>query len=256
MKKQQNDKILARKQDEETTNRILIVFSFILLILLMVMFVDRYMSSAAPNQNALVFCVVMSAVFAAVGVGVIITATIKRAKNTESPAFGRLITLSGVSLAAALAMLSIRVFTYSSFTALYVALPVTAFLYMIYQIYQREFFYQTIITGCAAGTLYAFSRWLHYKPWQPIVHTTYCLAIALLCAAIILTLLLKKRNGSLFGINLLPRNANYSLMFATIGLMLAAIAAVLLVTGIAFWMMIGVFGYLFVLAVYYTIKLI
>ena len=252
----QEVKVNTRKQDEVVTNRILVVFSLSLLLLLAVLLISRYMNSLSYYET-LTFCTIASASFGAIGAALVILALIMYKKDAAGIWFKRLLMFGGFALIVASVLLYIRLYTFRSFSVLYVAIPITAFLYMIFSIYQRDFFYQTIIAGCTASTLYAFSRWLHYRPWGMIVHITYIAAITLLVAAVVFLMVLKSRKGTLGNIKLLPYNTNYHLMFSTLGIMLLTIVTVLSIgSGIAFWAMIGVFGYLFVLAVYYTIKLI
>lgn len=252
--KKNDDRSVVQKQDEEITNKILFVFSLTLLLLLAVIIINRYMNSTA-YFNTLTFCTIAIIVFSVVGVGFLAAAFIKR--KAKAAQLDKRLLLSGViALIVAVVLLFVRLYTFRSFTILYFALPVFAFLYMIFNIYQRDFFYQSIVIGCTAGTLYAFSRWLHYRPWQPIVHITYSLAILLLVAAILLAFYLKKQKGMLGKIRMLSHSANYKLMISTFAVMLLAIVVVLIVgSGIAFWTMVCVLGYLFVLAVYYTIRL-
>lgn len=253
--KKNDDRNIVQKKDEEITNKILFVFSITLLILLAVIFINRYMNSTA-YFNTLTFCTVATIVIAVAGVGLIIAAFIKRAVKTADQLDKHLMLTGMIALIVSVVLLFIRLLTFRSFTILYTALPVFAFLYMILNIYQRDFFYQTIVVGCTAGTLYAFSRWLHYKPWKPIVHITYSVAILLLIAAILLTIYLRNQKGMLSKIRMLSHSANYKLMISTFAAMLLTIVVVLIVgSGIAFWTMVGVLGYLFVLAVYYTIRL-
>jgi hypothetical protein len=249
-------KISARKRDEAITNSILIVFSISLFLLLAVMLVSRNMNSFTMYADALSFCTAASIAFGIVGTGFMTLAFMRYKKKAAIDKWLiRFIMTGGIALLSAVIFLYIRLYTFRSFGVLYAAIPIAAFLYMIFNIYQREFFYQTLVVGCSGGTLYAFSRWLHNTPWAAIVHIVYILAISLLIAAALFLLLVKKHKGTLFRITLLPQSTNYNMMFITLGVMLLSIAAVLVIPGIAFWGMIGVFGYLFVLAVYYTIKL-
>ena len=252
--KSQNEKINAKKQDEATTNRILIVFSLSLLLLLVVMFISRFVNSFA-YYGAVTFCSFGAAIFGAAGAGLMAAAFVIRQKK-HGLWFGRLMLLGGTSLVMAAMLLFIRLYTFRAFGILYAAIPIAAFLYMIYSIYQRDFFFQSIVAGCTAVTLYLFSRWLHHRPWHLVVHATYIVAIALLVAAVPVLLAARKNNGKVLNKKFLPLNANYNMIFLTLGLMLLSIVTVLAAgSGIAFWMMVGVLGYLFVLAVYYTIKL-
>lgn len=252
----EDKKELVKKREEELTNRILVVFCVSLLTLLGVMFLYRIM--LVPKRLLIVKDVsfIFGIIFAALGAVSIVAAIQKYVKRSVDYWAGRLAVLGVICFVYSGIMLLIHYRSFSAFRILYVALPVMSFLYLIYNIYQRDFFWQCIVVGCAGGTLYAFSRWLHYKPWQPVVHVVYITAIVLLVAGLVATFALKKSGGKLFGLRLFSDDANYRLMFSTFVLMLLAIVLVLLIgSGVAFWMMVGVFAYLFILAVYYTIKL-
>jgi hypothetical protein len=218
------------------------------------MFISRNIITS--YANTLAFCTVASIIFTAVGAGFAFLALLRYKKHAEDMLFKRFLMFGGFALITAAMLLYIRVYTFRAFSVLYTAIPIVAFLYMIYNVYQKDFFYQTVIVGCSAGVLYAFSRWLHHTPWAAIVHVTYILAIAFIVAAIITLVVAKRRKGVMFSKRLLPHNANYNIMLLTFAIMLLSIIAVLWFGSvIAIWAVIGVLCYLFVLAVYYTIKL-
>ena len=246
----------AKKQEEELTNRILVVFCLGLLTLLGVMSLYRLMLS--PRTYIMIHGASFAAgvIFAVLGAAAVAAALSKRAKSGGGFWSGRLAISGAICFIYSGSLLLICYRSFAAFRILYVALPVMAFLYLIYNIYQRDFFWQSVVVGCSGAVLYALSRWLHYKPWQPIVHITYITALTLLAAGFLAVLAFRKGQGVLFGIKVFPPGANYRLMLVTFALMAAVIAAALFAgSGIAFWAMAGVFAYLFVLAVYYTIRL-
>ena len=247
-------KELAKKRDEELTNRILVVFCVGLLTLLGVMFMYRLMLNPRSITAIRNGSFAIGLVFGALGAVSIVLAALKRRKADFWA--GRLVVLGAICFVYMGIMLLIHYKSFDAFKILYIALPAMAFLYLIYNIYQKDFFWQTVVVGCSGAVLYAFSRWLHYKPWQPIVHAVYIAAIVLLAAGLAATLMAKNKNGRFLGMKIFPKEANYKLMFSTFGLMFLIILAVLIIgSSVAFWAMVGVFAYLFVLAVYYTIRL-
>lgn len=250
------NKAAAKRQEEELTNRILAVFCAGLLTLLGVMSIYRLLLTPGLVSAVLGASFAAGLVFAAFGAAALVFSYMKRRKDSSDFWVGRLAIIGVICFIYAGVLLFIHYRSFSAFRVLYVALPVMAFLYLIYNIYQKDFFWQCVVAGCSGGVLYAFSRWLHHRPWHPIVHITYIAALTLLAAAVFALFALRKRKGVLFGIRVFQTGANYRLMFITFALMIAVIAAVLFIgSGAAFWAMVGVFAYLFVLAVYYTIRL-
>lgn len=139
--------------------------------------------------------------------------------------------------------------------ALMCVLPaVAAGLSAIFFLYQREFFCNAVI-GCVG----VIALWVYRQIYLYHPRMTYCGFAAVwvflaLCAWA--ALLLQKRQGMALGLRILPVKANYPLIWLTCAVSaVALIAALALGVASAYYVMFALIGWLFCLAVYYTVKL-
>ena len=144
--------------------------------------------------------------------------------------------LAGVMLALAVCAVVIRVFDESGIRLLYVAVPAVAVLALIYYLYQREFFFAAVLS--ALGLLGV--KVVPYHFGFPAIAYGYAvvLGVALVGAVV----------------EVLPKSANYALLYVTCGVVAAVVIAALLLGGLA--VLYGVLvAWLLILAVYYTVRL-
>lgn len=138
---------------------------------------------------------------------------------------------------------------------LYVAVPVAAVLALIYYLYQREFFLVAVQGGGALFALWAYRSRLLYDNTSVVYAIFAAVGVATL-AMVVFHILLQRGSGKLGKRRVLPKRANYALLYAASGVTVAALlAALLLGTTAAYVAMIGVVAWLFGVAVYYTIRL-
>ena len=153
--------------------------------------------------------------------------------------------LAGVMLALAVCAVVIRVFDESGIRLLYVAVPAVAVLALIYYLYQREFFFAAVLS--ALGLLGV--KVVPYHFGFPAIAYGYAvvLGVALVGAVVVFRL---KGNW----VEVLPKSANYALLYVTCGVVAAVVIAALLLGGLA--VLYGVLvAWLLILAVYYTVRL-
>ncbi|MCL2083955.1 MAG: hypothetical protein FWH06_01690 [Oscillospiraceae bacterium] len=244
-----------KQKEEELTNRILLVFGLSLAALLLLMLLNRLL--IADNGRHMITvsygCLFAALTIAAASLAGLIYMAVLWKRSPGSVWVGRLLHITSIALLFAGALALIYRNQYEVFPLLYVVLISVAVLYLVYNIYQRDFFVQAVVTGCAALTLYGFSRLLGKSM---LSYIGYGAATLLLIGALGVTYYISRRRGMLGGLRLLPANANFPLMYVTyLALNAALLAALLIGAAFSFWAMIGVLGYLFVLAVYYTVKL-
>lgn len=137
---------------------------------------------------------------------------------------------------------------------LYLSVPASAVLALIYYLYQREFFLVSL-----QGVLALLAMWGYRKLIFVQARTAYLLLG--LCAAgavalMGLTLALQRGDGKLGKRRLVAKKANYALLYTAGGVTLCALlAAVLLGATAAYWTLFLVMAWLFGAAVYYTVRL-
>lgn len=127
-----------------------------------------------------------------------------------------------------------------------------AVLALVYYIYQREFFLAASACGMSVLALW----FVRSGPAGRLEAILLWAAIAVVSAA---ALWLKKNDGVLPGKDafpFLPPKADYTVLLATCGASLAAVAAAMLLSGmVAYYLIYIMIIWLFALFVYYTVKL-
>lgn len=143
-------------------------------------------------------------------------------------------------------------------SVLLVGIPAFGGLVMIYYLYQHEFFLSAF-----SGAVGIFGMWLFRKVWEGRITVYYGFLIAAICLVAVIcivTFLLQKTDGvwkrKEKHIEFFSKGANYLLIFATCAITAVALLGALLLGGtFAYYMLMGQVVWLFVLAVYYTSKL-
>ena len=136
--------------------------------------------------------------------------------------------LAGVMLALAVCAVVIRVFDESGIRLLYVAVPAVAVLALIYYLYPAIAYGYAVVLGVA------------------------------LVGAVVVFRVMQAAGGKLRlkgnWVEVLPKSANYALLYVTCGVVAAVVIAALLLGGLA--VLYGVLvAWLLILAVYYTVRL-
>lgn len=136
-----------------------------------------------------------------------------------------------------------------------VLVPVAALLALIYYLFQRDFFCITLICAGGIAALQFYRKQIQDHPFR--VQAAFALAFVLLIAAVVCALLLHRAGGLLpGGRRLLPKDANYPLLHAACALDAALLILTLLLgSSAAYYLLFVLVGWLFVMAVYYTVRL-
>ena len=172
---------------------------------------------------------------------------------------GKLVRLTAGLTLAFLALAVCAVVTYffagTGIRFLYIAVPAVAVLALIYYLYQREFFCAAVLS--ALGLLAV--RVVPQHAGHPALSYGYAivLAVALVGAAVVFTVM-RASGGKLKlkgdWVQVLPKNANYALLYATCAVAAAVLAASLFLGALT--LLYGVLvAWLLILAVYYTVRL-
>ncbi len=142
---------------------------------------------------------------------------------------------------------------------LYVVLPVLAVYYLVYHSYSPEFFLIALDCGIATGLMWLVQRALSSSVHLYVAYAAVVIAVVLSVVQVACVLRLRSNKGryTLKGKKRMVRfgKSAYAILVATPALMALLTAAVLLVPS-RFLMFLGIAAaYLFITAVYYTVKL-
>lgn len=252
-----------RRYEDYMTNRILAIFTYAFLLILGLMFSYRMYSSIETMFTIQKVLYVVAAIAAAGTVAAIIWELVGAKREFK--------VICGRNLAIACAILAICAFCGAYFTAsgirmMYVFVPLVCALILIYLLYPRDFFCTALVTACAAVLLWYMSRatgagfiWVRGVKAGKVLYGTI-LAVILLAAYVAGLLWLKKSNGVLKLKNgereIFPKNAHYLLSLVTAGVTALMVLAGFICGGTAaYYLVFAMVAYLFVLAVYYTVKM-
>lgn len=131
---------------------------------------------------------------------------------------------------------------------------VAAVLIVIYFLYQKAFFINAILTGGGMAALWLYRQYYMNHPTAVTVCFVGGWVVLALVAA--LTVRLRRNDGQLGSVRLLPEKSSYIMVYVTCGVTAAAmLAGLLLGSGVAFYATLVLVGWLFCQAVYYTVKL-
>ena len=163
--------------------------------------------------------------------------------------------LTGICLVLAACAVIISLYYDKGISFLYIAVPAVAVLALIYYLYQRDFFFAAVLS--ALGLL-----GVKVAPKTPnnalTAYGYLCVLAVLLLAAAVVFRMLQSHKGvwkvSGREIEILPKNANYAILYVTCVLVAAVVIAALVLGALA--VLYGVLvAWLLILAVYYTVRL-
>ncbi len=143
---------------------------------------------------------------------------------------------------------------------LVILVAVVAVLAVIYYLFQRDFFCISVISACGILCLQLYRDQFFAHP--NMIRAGFVLAFLLLAAVVVLLALWKNDKLQLPPVLdkaahvLIPKEANFPLLYASCALVALLLALTLILGGtIAYYLMFVLVGWLFIMAVYYVVKL-
>lgn len=247
-------------EEEYTTNKVLTVFSVCLLGVLVLMVLQRLLSYANTWETG----VLVSRILLGIGVlGIIcsVVLLVREVSGKRSTArrilCGRNVLIASIVLVAATS--AILYMGVGPIKMLYVVLPVLAVYYLVYHSYAREFFLIALDTGVGVGLMWLVHRAIDSATYAWMPYAALGAAVVLTIAQLACVASLRSKNGKITyrgkKINMqFSRNA-YTMLTITPVLMTVLVAAVLFAPAHILIAMGVAAAYLFITAVYYTVKL-
>lgn len=163
--------------------------------------------------------------------------------------------LTGLSLVLAVCAVVIHLFYDRGISFLYIAVPAVTVLALIYYLYQREFFFSAVFS--ALGLLGV--KVAPQAEGSPLVGYGYLAVLAVLVLAGAVCFRVLQSHKGFWNVKgeakeILPKNANYAMLYVTCALVAAVVVAALVLGALA--VLYGVLvAWLLILAVYYTVRL-
>lgn len=257
------DKRAARGHKEDAIlNRVLIWFGAAVVAELVLLLLNRYYVNVTTAPGEIEFAGALlkawPAIIGVTAVGTVICLlwAIFQAKG------GKKATLPGVLFGVFLTALVISVITYRFYGAgvqfLCGIVPVAAVLALVYYLYQHEFFLVTILSALGLLGLWLFRR--AGGAHDTLVYAYLAALAVILVAAALGCRALAAQGGAmkLWGEKrqIFPHSASYGMIYLTCAVVAVAVAAgFLLGAAAAYYLIFALVGWLFIMAVYYTVKL-
>ncbi len=134
-------------------------------------------------------------------------------------------------------------------------IPILTVLGLVYFLFQREFFFDSVILGGTMFTLWLCRRGLGTENWNTKVTAGALVVLVGLGAVTGVLRYLQQQNGVFRGRQVFPKGCDYRLLYGSVAVAFVTIAAALAVPASAFYTMWVVGVAIFALAIYYTTKL-
>ena len=139
-------------------------------------------------------------------------------------------------------------------TAMCIFVPVVMILGIIFLMYQREFSVQAAALALAILAMVLLGR--GSASWSLVVKGYSICAAAVIAALLLIALKAQRSDGCIGTIRLFPSGADYKMLYLIFAVSFAAIIAALFVGSIAYYGVWALSVLLFILAVFYTVKML
>ncbi|MDO4270849.1 MAG: hypothetical protein Q4C72_08010 [Eubacteriales bacterium] len=247
-------------EEEYTTNKVLTVFSVCLLGVLVLMILQRLLDYGNTWRMGIICVrVLLGAGIVGAAAGIYLLA---REAAGKRRAVRRILCGRNVLIASIVLVLCMTVINYigaQPIKVLYVVLPVLAVYYLVYHSYAPEFFLIAVDSGAALGLMWVAHRALASSNYGSMAYAALAAAAVLTVVQIACVWTLRGRKGKITfrGRTMDPqfsRNA-YTMLTVTPLLMTVLVAATAFLPAYTLAAMGVAAAYLFITAVYYTVKL-
>ena len=242
------------KEDAEFNRMLLWLVGAVVVELVIVLFKRIYVNMLLGAAGAMVlnyFFKIFSILGAVLAVGCIVWAVLNHRKGK-----GAALPLAVAGGAALLWVVSL--FAYVLFDvglSIVMVLPaVAAVLIVIFFLYQRVFFFNAMLAGGGLVALWLYRQ--YYSDHPTMITMMFVAGFVVLAAAAVLAFLLRGGDGKLGGVRVLPADTGYWITWITCVITAAAMALALgLGMTAAFYLLFVLVAWLFVQAVFFTVKL-
>ena len=252
-----------KKQEDIALTRALIWFGAAMVLEFLLLLVNKYYVNFTADSSSIALALAMGTVLKVTAAAGLIGAVISGVYSWKRMNVAGTLPFMGIVITATLLAIGVSsalivVFYRPAVQLLYLLVPAGAVLALVYYLYQKEFFF----SACGVG-IGMLGLWLVRKNigTHNLLVGLYAVAgFIVLLAILMLALKLKKDHGvlNLGGktYEILPKQSNFMLIVLSCVVSLLALAAGLLLGGtVAFYLLFVLLGWLFVLLVYYTVKM-
>ena len=257
MAKNMNNKRAARaEKNGRNMNRAMELLTAGFIAEFYLLLVNNYFVKGAVGQVLAMMTVLKVLLYvglALVAVGIVLTVLNKKKTADNSKLSGWLL-IAGVFFTLS-SELMLKVYPQGT-TAMCIFVPVVMILGVIFLMYQREFSVQTAALAMSILAMALLSRGAGNANWSLIVKGySICAAVAVVLLLVI-ACAAQRGDGCIGSVRIFPSGAGYKMLCVVLAVCLAAIIVALFVGSIAYYGVWGLSVLLFILAVYYTVKML
>lgn len=257
MEKKKQQESVRRRQEDAALNKLLIWFGIAIGYEAVVLLLKRFYVNAR-SESEVGFALGLHQIFSvlqwvapvlAVAAAVWTVTSWRGGKPVRAPAI-----CTGVLLALSLTVILTYRFYSNGVETLGVVAPAAAILALIYYLYQREFFCNTLITGGGILCLWLYRRYYSGSPAR--ILAGFIVGWVLLALAVLLAWKLSESGGKWKRWQVFSSKTSYVLTYVTCGVTALTMAAAMLGGGaVAYYAIFVLVIWLFCMAVYYTVRL-
>lgn len=129
-----------------------------------------------------------------------------------------------------------------------------AVLIVVFFLYQRPFFYNVMLAGGGLAALWMYRQ--YYMEHPTTVRLCFGAGFVALAAALVLSFLLSRNDGKLGSVRVMPAGTNYVMTWITcVATAVAMVLTLALGATVGYYLLFVLAGWLFVQAVFFTVKL-
>lgn len=257
------EKRAARSHKEDVVlNRVLVWFGAAVVAELLLLLINRYYINYTTRPGEIEFAAALLHAFPIIIGVTAVAAVVCVVWAVMCAQKGKRCLLPGVLawIFAALLVISAVTYIFSGTGVQFLCglVPAAAVMALVYYLYQREFFVITVLSAMGIVGLWLIRRAAGNH--QVVVYAYMAVTAVVLIAAALACRVMQKSDGFLTlggkRLSVFNRGATYGMVYLTCAVVAVAVAAGLaLGASAAYYLMIALVGWLFVMAVYYTVKL-
>lgn len=255
MAKKTNVKRAARvEKNNRNMNRALELLTAGFLAEFYLLLVNNYFVRGTINQlvtMSYVLEVLMYVGLALVAAGIAMLIVGKK-KNKDFSKLNKWLLIAGVFFTLS-SELMLKVYPQGT-TAMCIFVPVVMILGVIFLMYQREFSVQTAALALSVLAMVLMNR--GNGNWSLVVKGYSVCAALVIAALAVIAYLAQRSEGCIGSVRIFQSGASYKMLYLVLVICLAAIVAAMFVGSIAYYGVWGLSVLLFILAVYYTVKML
>lgn len=244
-----------RSQEDTTFNKMLLWLAGAVLVELLILLVKQVYVDAWLGFGAAYGLLVFFEVFRFLGAALVVAGAVWAVLWGRS---GRSLVLPLACTTGAALLWLVALFAYylsEVGLSIMMVLPAAgAVLIVVFFLYQRAFFFNAMLAGGGLVAVWMYRQ--YYWEHPTLIRLSFIAGFVVLAAAAVLAFVLRRSGGKLGGVRVMPPDSNYVITWITCAVTAIAMALTLALGGTAaFYLLFVLAGWLFVQAVFFTVKL-